>query len=306
MNTVIVIGNGFDIDLGWQTSCKDFYVANKCWEMFKTGADDLFQYVIEHVRENWFDFEHTLYDYVIHRANVEMPKEVLYKDKHDYNILKDLLYRFISERSKKDVQIDSYAYQLLKAYLKTYERLRPSSNMFLKWFSFNYTPLKSVVRQIDPHIEFNYIPVHGTIENNNIIFGIHDDDRILPKYRYLQKSMDDKYESHGILPALIEAKQIIFFGLSMGCIDAIYFKNLFNQLTNIDSNQVLQNKNIIFITKDKDTKKDIKNNLLDMGVKTQILFNTNNVDFIFTSENENKENQAKFASLLEKLYLQDI
>ena len=35
MKTVIVIGNGFDIDLGWRTSYKDFYDSKKNkWEMF--------------------------------------------------------------------------------------------------------------------------------------------------------------------------------------------------------------------------------------------------------------------------------
>lgn len=305
MNTVIVIGNGFDIDLGWQTSCKDFYEANRGWEMHKTIADDLFQYVIQHTPKNWFDFEHTLYDYVIRRTKVKILKdayeELIQRDIRDYDVLKKLLCRFLSKCSPESVRPDSYAYQLLKAYLEKCKHLQSSSDMSIKWFSFNYTPLEKVASSIAPHIEFNYVPIHGTINDNNIIFGIHDDENIPPEYRDLQKSMDDKYESHGILSALIEAKQIIFFGLSMGYIDAVYFKALFNQLADIGSSQPMYNKNIVFITKDRNAKKDIKKNLFDMGLKPQVLFNVNNVDFILTSDSEKEENQIKFASLLEKL-----
>jgi hypothetical protein len=173
--------------------------------------------------------------------------------------------------------------------------------MFLHWFSFNYTPLDSIANRIDSDTTFNYIPVHGTIAKNNIIFGIQDDDRILPEYRPLLKSMDDNYNSQGIVKALLDSNLIIFFGLSMGYIDSIYFKKMFNSLSDGSISPSLANKEIIFITKDVETKKAIKNNLLDMGLQLQILFNMSNVDFIYTSDRDGKENLAKFESLLSKL-----
>ena len=87
----------------------------------------------------------------------------------------------------------------------------------------------------------------------------------------------------------------------MGYIDSIYFKKMFNSLSDGSISPSLTNKEIIFITKDVETKKAIKNNLLDMGLQLQILFNMSNVDFIYTSDRDGKENLAKFESLLSKL-----
>ena len=313
MNTVIVIGNGFDIDLGWRTSYKDFYVniKNK-WSIFETNEDDLFQCVIKNAKDsckdNWFDFECILHEYVVKKTEayaLNVGKDIkikIDKDIRDYKVIKTELSHFLSKRSEEPVLTNSYACQLLKAYLEKCKRLQLSSDVRIEWFSFNYTPLKDVAHQIVPDSEFNYIPIHGTIRNKNIILGFHDDDTILSGYRDLQKSMHDNYESHGIISAMTKADRIIFFGLSMGRIDAVYFKELFNKLIN----QAINNKEIIFITKDQDAKKCIKSNLLDMGLNLQVLFNVSNVDFILTSDSEKEENQAKLASLLEKLYLQDI
>lgn len=299
VNTVIVSGNGFDLDLGWHTSYKDFYDAHHGWSMHKTDHDDLFQYMIKCTAKNWFDFERTLFDYAIHRADIGLDAELVVRDIQDYKSFKNQLFRFIEERSKEPVQKESFAYRLLEAYIKERKRFQHNGNMFMNWFSFNYTPLDTIAHQIDPECDFSYIPVHGTIAKNNIIFGIHDDGRILPEYRDLQKSMDDNYESHGIVRALQDANMIVFFGLSMGFIDSIYFKELFKRLSGIG--QTIQSKSIVFITRDNQNKKAIKNNLIDMDLQPQILFNMSNVDFIFTSDTEDKDNSEKFKMLLSRL-----
>ena len=71
--TVIVIGNGFDLDLGWDTSYKSFYEKHDGWKMHRRDEDDLFQYVIKQVPGNWFDFERTLHEYALHRAQNPFP-----------------------------------------------------------------------------------------------------------------------------------------------------------------------------------------------------------------------------------------
>ena len=301
-NTTIVIGNGFDLDLGWQTSYRDFYEAHKGWHIFESETDDLFQYVINHAADNWFDFEKTLYDYAIHRSETGFTSDLVNHDFRDYDSFKTLLEHFLSERSSKPVKEKSFAYRLLEAYIDICKEYQPKDNKSLKWFSFNYTPLSKVAKKINPFADFTYVPVHGTLERKNIIFGVHDDENIKHEYRFLQKSMDDNYESHGILPTLLDSNQIIFFGLSMGKIDAIYFKELFNQLSTISSNQTIRNKEIIFITKDAETKKSIKSNLIDMVGQAQLLINNCKVDFILTSSEENNKNNTKFEALISRLY----
>ncbi len=291
MKTVVVIGNGFDIDLGWRTSYKDFCVSQKKqWDMFRTDEDDLFQYVIKNVGENWYDLERTIYNYCIAKSK-EIPSEVIMrKDLQDYKNFKNKLVDFVKQRSTEQIEEKSYAYHLLKFFL---EQRCPQSiynDMDSEWFSFNYTPLDKVAWQINPSVVFNYTAIHGTLENNNCIFGFHDDQQIKGLYRHIQKSLDDDYKPHVIYPALNEADRFIFFGLSMGFIDAVYFKDIFVQISNPNNSTTRNPREIIFITRDNSSMRDIKMNLQDIGINIQSLTTNNDVNFILTSEGfeENK------------------
>ncbi len=301
--TVIVIGNGFDLDLGWDTSYKSFYIKHDGWKMHRTDEDDLFQFVIHKVPGNWFDFERTLHEYALHRAQNPFPKDntdKIDRDIQDYNTFKTQLMDFIAEGSKGPVKMDSHAYRLLEAYVgakknKTSDRFFP-----LKLFSYNYTPLLNVIHQIDSSVKVGYIPVHGMVEKKNIIFGFHDDLRIPKEYRPLQKSMDENYVSSDVVRESLQAKTIIFFGLSLGYIDGVYFKNLFEQISNLANPQMI-NKRVVFITKNAQSGNDIKNNLLDAGINLQLLYNSNRVDFIYTDDSHRNKTEMIFEGLLNSI-----
>ena len=306
MNIVIVLGNGFDLDLGWDTSYKSFYDKHKGWGMHKTDEDDLFQYVIKQTPGNWFDFERTLHEYALHRAEKPYPENEAYKidrDIHDYNTFKEQLARFITEGSKLQVIEDSHAYRLLEAYVGARKRNKamPSSLSSINLFSYNYTPLLSVIRRIEPNMKIGYIPVHGMVERNNIIFGFHDDPNIPKEYRSIQKSMDENYKSSDIVTKSLKADYLIFFGLSLGYIDGVYFKNLFEQISNLTNPQMI-NKHIVFITKDTNTEKNIKSNLLDMGINLQLLYNSNVVNFIYTDDKQKVKTENDFNELIKHIY----
>ena len=302
-DTVIVLGNGFDLDLGWDTSYMSFYDKHKGWKMHKTNEDDLFQYVIDKVPGNWFDFERTLHEYALHRAENPYPKNEDYKidrDIQDYNTFKTQLARFIAEGSKGNVIKESHAYRLLEAYVGV-KKDKISDRFFpIKLFSYNYTSLSKVLSEIDPNFKVGYTPVHGTIDKNNIIFGFHDDLKILKEYRPLLKSMDENYKSSAIVAESLQAKTIIFFGLSLGCIDGVYFKNIFDQISNFANPQMIK-KSIVFITLNTESGSDIKNNLLDMGINLQLLYNSNRVDFIYTDINQKDKTENLFVELLNNL-----
>ena len=306
MNTVIVIGNGFDIDLGWNTSYKDFYDSKNGWDTFKSEEEhDLFQYVIHHAAENWFDFEKTLHDYgKLQSKAKDISPDLIEKDKQSFYDIGKELAAFIQKQSQKPVSEYSFAYGLLETYIKVYkyqkERERDKGSL-PKLFSFNYTDIEGVAKQIDPKFPFSYTPVHGAFNKGCFIFGILDDMEIPKDYRFLQKSNDDDYSSCGILNALKDADNIIFFGLSMGYIDSIYFKNLFESISVVQDADSRKNKKITFITRDKETKRQIKNNLQDIGISPQILSNTSDVDVILTRDDDRVQHVDKFNRLLATL-----
>ena len=105
MNIVIVQGNGFDLDLGWDTSYKSFYEKHKGWEAHKTDEDDLFQYVIKQAPGNWFDFERTLHEYALHRAEKPYPEKEAYKTGYR-KAIDDFLYHAFLER--EDIGLLAY------------------------------------------------------------------------------------------------------------------------------------------------------------------------------------------------------
>ena len=286
MKHIYVIGNGFDIDLGWHTSYKDFFDSHKGWEIHRTEEDDLFQYVIRHAGENWYDLERTIYDYCLRKSTTETPADLMTHDYNDYKSFKAQLERFVKDRSSEKVNKNSKAYEILKSYIEKSSRTHLPDEMRPELISFNYTPLDKVAKQIDPKANFKYIPIHGTIEKNNCIFGFHDDSRIKGVYRDIQKSMDDNYDPGTIMPLLMDAGSITFFGLSMGFIDAVYFRELFKMISQPSDSPNRKRMDIEFITKDSKSKKDIKKNLQDIGIDVQGLLTNNKVSFTLTNPSE--------------------
>ena len=300
MNCVIILGNGFDLDLGWKTSYEDFYNNQKGWKSFQTEEDDLFQFVIKNAPGNWFDFERTLYEYVQHRAKNPASKDIVQRDIQDYNnSFKIPLMHFLSQAAKGEIKKNSHAYRLLTSFVDSQrDSVRILSST--KLYSFNYTPLLNVIRQIDTEVKAKYTPVHGRIEDESIIFGFHDAPDVPREYRPLQKSMDANYKSSNIVTESLKADHIVFFGLSLGYIDGVYFKNLFEQISNRTNPQMV-NKHLFFITKDVQSEEDCKNNLLDMGINLQLLYNSNEVQFIYTDEKEEQKTDEVFSKLLKDI-----
>jgi hypothetical protein len=291
------------LDLGWETSYKSFYDKHKGWQIHKAEEDDLFQYVIKQTPGNWYDFERTLHEYALHRAERPFPQEDTYKierDIQDYNTFKAQLMAFISEATKSSIKNESYAYKLLEAYVKAKMNKVSDSFFPIRLFSYNYTPLLDVIHQIDNNAKVGYTPVHGRTVDQSIIFGFHDDPNIPKEYRSIQKSMDENYKSSDIVTASLQANTIIFFGLSLGYIDGVYFKNLFTQISNLANPQMI-NKRIVFITLNAQSGSDIKNNLLDMGINLQLLYNSNRVNFIYTDDEEQDKTEKQFEELLNSL-----
>ena len=286
MKHIYVIGNGFDIDLGWRTSYKDFYDSKlNGWRVhFLSGEDCLPVYLLDHAGENWYDLERTIYDYCLLKSKGDLDEDLMSRDYRDYESIKGQLERFVKERSSEPVNEKSKAYKVLKSYIEERSRFHLSYDMAPELISFNYTPLDKVAKQINPKVDLQYIPIHGTIEKNNCIFGFHDDNQIKGLYRDIQKSMDDNYDPGRIMPLLMDAKSITFFGLSMGYIDAVYFKDVLKAASQPGDFHTRKTMDIEFITKDKESKKDIKKNLQDIGIDFQALSTNNKVTFTLTSE----------------------
>ncbi len=98
-------------------------------------------------------------------------------------------------------------------------------------FSFNYTNPFKVYNQ-----KLSVVNVHGTVEDDNIIFGI-DQERIDPNldiFRFTktfrqmtETKLATKYEQE-ILPSRDEVTEIAFYGHSLSSLDYSYFQTIFD------------------------------------------------------------------------------
>lgn len=90
-NNVFIIGNGFDLDLGWRTSYKDF-AYSKYWNFIKYNTSNLFHYLNDRKNTNsWFDIEHHLglYGKEYYKSNIRIHDYSSYaaRDRETYEML---------------------------------------------------------------------------------------------------------------------------------------------------------------------------------------------------------------------------
>ena len=300
MKKVIVLGNGFDLDVGWNTSYKRFFMTQYGSKPVTEKDNSLIQYIINHAgdKDTWYDLEKMLSDYCVMKSKEERTEQQLLDDNLDYKELKTRLIKFITEGTSKPADSNSFAYQLLEKCIESTNKNQSSQEFIPSIFSFNYSDLGKVVSQIDPKVKFRYHAVHGTLAKDNIIFGFNNRRDIKKEYRCYQKSHDDSYESHNILPALMDASDIIFFGMSMGDIDGAYYDEVLRQTSVVGGYRTRMHKNITFVTYNSESKLAIKNNLQDAGIDTMVLCNTNNVQFLLTEDSKNLETRNEMYKLL--------
>lgn len=269
--TLIVIGNGFDLDLGWKTSYADFYRAKQA--LFAEFSE--MKYIKDMVqREYWYDLEG-----YIRKCLVEMSRDKAEDLNHFWRICRDRLFEYFTDDNLNiyTTNKESCAYMFLN-------KISKESSII----SFNYTnPFKK------ENIKNNakeYIYVHGSLDEadyrNKLKIGV---DRFVTEENSivaekLTLPIIKSYENPNIdktLQLLKESENIIFYGHSLGQTDADYFKIYFEQT--IKGN--IKDKNIYFITKDEKGLQQIKRNLKKYGIEyDELLLSRSNIKYFCTKE----------------------
>ncbi len=285
--TLIILGNGFDLDLGWKTSYDAFY-HNTPW--YKTACN--FPFVKEMiVGKRWYDFENYLLECLseLHTLSNEQIDNI---NKFWY-LSRDSLAYYLSNNEIYTTNKESNAYHLL---------LQIKLSQIA---SFNYTnPFAKT--EISEH-EILYL--HGSLENAEskaeIKFGVNtgvfERTKLIKKeerLRVMVKAYGSKYidKFHSLLKM---SKNIIIYGHSLGITDSDYFEPFFKAIINGS----IKNKTIYIVTYDVKSLQQIKDNMLDYGIKYADLF-FSNVTFIpvFTSMGIGQDNTV-FHTMLNSIDL---
>ncbi|MFR9542699.1 MAG: AbiH family protein [Rikenellaceae bacterium] len=221
MKNLFIIGNGFDLNLGYKTGYPDF-MASEQFEALIAKDNKLCIHLKEQENLcNWVDIEAELIEY----SKLYNPKGKNRDPfRFEYYALREALCDYI-----RKIDLTKFDYT---AYLGRFVT-NPECNFTVEEtvvLDFNYTDsFRYIITEICPEHAHNctVINVHGLARENNIIFGVQESANKNPDDIWLLKNVDRSYKEIDIYDYLIDAKHIFFLGFSIGVSDHSYFMDFF-------------------------------------------------------------------------------
>ncbi len=251
ISTMLITGNGFDLNLGMKTGYKDFFYQLETLDFWNRHKENLLlSYIHEKgAKEYWYSFEEIIKEFVI--KNAEYVDFIIKDCVESLALLKVELCKFIGNarpiygRYNAASKITCALFgcdgtgavdwnkKLRNRYDKFTERYKLPQFRFV---TFNYTdpslwlmriikmfvtkPLNENVSSMSEYI-YN---IHGKL-GDNIVFGTDEDDRIPWKLSFVQKSHYLEEDTKAkFYRDLCTSKRIVIFGHSVHGIDFEYYK----------------------------------------------------------------------------------
>ena len=229
----VIIGNGFDLNLGLPTSYSHFIKSE--YFIHLLSSNKLCRYLADtYERCNWVDIEASLKEYA---EKTESPKMFF----SDYTALKKSLIKYMDSLSYSSIDEESVAYNFIGDCC--YECFRPADKNHITILNFNYT--KSVSKVIDhiykigtfanyiTNIPFEYWAVHGSAKNNHIVLGVEDSADIPSSCNFIKKTYDSEHLS--FKAKILKCDELIVSGHSLGESDDSVFRPFFQKQLRSDA-----------------------------------------------------------------------
>ncbi len=271
----LVIGNGFDIDVGvpskysdfvdsleWDNLCKRFRGLMSSSPNYKENS------LIAHLQKvygekNWFDIEEEIYNFVNENSNND---ELVIADmRNEFDAIKKALVAYL-KRVANGVKAseDKLSWQLMHAL--------EQSPMTKNLIYFNYTscyPLVGLTYHRSKAAA-TFTDVHGSLKNEDIVLGcdLHQGDKVNRRLSFMYKYNMVKHSNY-IVKNLMTAKEIIFFGHSVNEMDFGYFRQFFEVVSKTPD----PIRYLTLITYDEESERCIKDNIRNQGIDVTGLYN---------------------------------
>lgn len=285
---VLILGNGFDLDLGMKSRYKDF-MSSQTWIKAKEDVAfpfcNLLQYLEEKKdKESWFDVESELLNYALEitKGTYRSPQE---DDRTGFDNLQYLLKNYLrKEQEGFRLNSDSVAIMVMKAVIV--------NGFFDEIYTFNYTDINKTIAKAGVNCFIPVMYMHGSLkEHDNIVLGIETDKAIHPSYQFMYKTNSRFYRYNNLIESMEKADEIIFFGHSINGMDFPYFKDFFMKQSHPKDD--FKRKIITIFTYDDNSDQQIRNNFRNAGISLRELMARNNLTFIETKrvyDGDNYEN----------------
>ena len=218
MNVVIILGNGFDLNLGLETGYADFIKSEQFEYLIKNDSSLAIYLKEKHYLQNWIDIENELKTY----------SREIYKEenrsvfKNEYKLLCTALCNYIDKLDYNKIDQESYAYNHINNMLNIAD-----NNISILNFNYTNSVYEIIKDKNNDHIEI--LEVHGNASKKNIVFGVEDGSPINPNDIFLLKSASKYFNCNvNIEKKLRSSELIMIIGHSLGETDHFYFNNFFN------------------------------------------------------------------------------
>lgn len=296
---LLIIGNGFDLDLGLPTKYSDFAnIKNREWcdfiNMTKTTINQCYRTeFVDHMQkarefENWFDIEEEVFKFV--KQQVNLPQEQIGLNKKQFETLVEKLRLYICRVAiQKNKRNSSFAETLLC-------KLNAIQYPPVDIYTFNYTDCFEICGIVkSDNVKMHHI--HGSL-SYNMILGCRAYDRSKENTQldFMYKPIN--YEKEILVQNLTTATEIIIFGHSLNKMDYCYFKDFFDVAES--GNHICKNFTIICknIKSEEDIKQNLNKNICLSKVETHM-----NINFIYTDMwNKNDQTSLKvYEDLCERI-----
>ena len=287
-NTTIVIGNGFDLNLGRKTSYSDFAKSEEWYDLLDTrrscfnsgfsDGDSLLQAIDHASKESqWFDIENEIYQWAKNQEVVS--PECFVNAKEDFKRLKEALKAYLERIEQKTIDERNMAGDLIHHFFTL-----KNNPGILDVFSFNYTHLYYRKQGIFDQRNKILTYVHGSLDED-IVLGCenYEKAKIKRELSFLYKYNMLKKANH-IAQKLVASNNVLFFGHSINEMDFCYFRDYFKRAASNEGT----NMNLAFVCKDEDSAMAIRDNIESQDIVVQDLYNhLNRICFIRIDEMNN-------------------
>lgn len=300
MKTIVILGNGFDIDLGLNTKFETFIASTHFIKYSLTPLMNDIRKNYKNDKKRWCDIEQLFRDlFIDYQKN---PSQDLFENINNSWLMINKAWGIylpeITELDKIKIKKDSCAYKFLEY---------PKSKSLC--YTFNYTSpyyLAGFKDKEEP------TPIHGWFEPreqtnkgfmyripDELIIGI-DSNAINPNCKSIElnhivKKNHPRYGENNFINDLFCSDNIIIYGHSMGITDSDYFYDFFTAL----KNGILSHKNIFFVTYNQTSMLDIEKNLEQMGFSINELRQTENkFSSIYTADGQSNPRYNELLTLL--------
>ena len=305
----IILGNGFDIDLGLPSKYSDFIKSNEWAHVLKR----LKLFLLDRNYKNhslvaqlqfasdellWFDIEEEIHKFVLsHSENTDLDIRDI---RNEFNMIRTALSDYLKRVSKeleRKANEDRLSYRLL------FQLQACPMSIIEIYFNYTNPSLFLPIATYYKNAQFTY--VHGSLRNNDIVLGcdLQEGERVNRQLSFMYKYNMLNRANH-VARNLLEAKEIIFFGHSVNEMDFGYFRDFF-KAASAAPNPI---RHLTMITFDEESERTIKDNIRNQGISVTDLYNNLwTFEFIHTKNvyaGDNVEIE-KWNSMLSRLLAKD-